>query len=155
MLYGIRQFVSVVFLGSLAMLAGCASTSATTPVKSAAKGFPEKVIYHVNDSTLARLALNNIKNHLKANPQAHIVTVTHGKGVDFLLEGASDKNGNPYDITIQELKAKGVEFDVCNNTLVGRQIDATTVLPEAKIVPSGVAEISKLQSLQGYAYLKP
>jgi len=29
------------------------------------------------------------------------------------------------------------------------------VIPEAKIVPSGVAEISKLQSLERYAYLKP
>lgn len=152
--YGIRKFISLALLGSGAMLAGCASTNAA-PEKNAARGFPEKVVYHVNDSSIARWALNNIKNHLNANPQAHIVTVTHGKGVDFLLEGANDKHGNPYEITVQELKAKGVEFDVCNNTLVGRKIDAKTVISEAKIVPSGVAEITKLQSLQGYAYLKP
>lgn len=155
MLCTVKRFLSVGFLAGLAVLAGCASTGAAPGKSAAAGGFPEKVVYHVNDSSIARLALNNVKNHLKANPQAHIVVVTHGKGVDFLLEGAKDKDGNPYDITAQELKAKGVEFDVCNNTLVGRKIDPKTVIPEAKIVPSGVAEISKLQSLEHYAYLKP
>lgn len=132
-------------------LAGCASTGG----KSAEAGFPEKVIYHVNDSAVAGVAMNNIKNHLNANPQATIVVVTHGKGIDFLLDGATDKDGNPYDVKLQELKAKGVAFDVCNNTLVSRKIDPKKVIPEAVIVPSGVAEVSKLQSQQGYSYLKP
>ncbi|MHB1590009.1 MAG: DsrE family protein, partial [Sulfuricella sp.] len=65
------------------------------------------------------------------------------------------KDGNPYDIKVQELKAKGVTFDVCNNTLVSRKIDPKKVIPEAVIVPSGVAEISRLQSQEGYVYLKP
>ena len=132
-------------------LAGCASTGG----KSAETGFPEKVVYHVNDSAVAGVAMNNVKNHLNANPQATIVVVTHGKGIDFLLDGAADKDGNPYDVKVQELKAKGVTFDVCNNTLISRKIDPKKVIPEAVIVPSGVAEISKLQSQQGYAYVKP
>ena len=57
--------------------------------------------------------------------------------------------------TEQELKAKGVTFDVCNITLARRKIDPKKVIPEAVIVPSGVAEVSKLQSQQGYVYLKP
>ena len=118
-------------------------------------GWKENVVYHVNDVANATGALRNIKNHLKANPQAHIVVVTHSKGIDFLLEGATDKNGNPYDVTVQELAKKGVQFDVCNNTLMGRHIDPKTVLPEATIVPSGVAEIAKLQSQEGYVYVKP
>lgn len=116
---------------------------------------PENVVYHFNDSAVARAGLNNIKNHLNASPKAHIVVVTHGKGIDFLLQGATDKDGNPYDITVQELKTKGVEFRVCNNTLKSRNIDPKTVLPEAQIVPSGVAEIGKLQAKEGYVYLKP
>jgi len=155
MLYRLKQFISVGFLAGLAVLAGCVSAGAAPGKSAAAGGFLENVVYHVNDSSIARLALNNVKNHLSANPQAHIVVVTHGKGVDFLLEGAKDQQGNPFDITAQELTAKGVEFDVCNNTLVGRKIDPKTVIPEAKIVPSGVAEISKLQSLEHYSYVKP
>lgn len=143
-----KKFVLLGVVLGLTGLVGCA----TKPGKD---GFSENVVYHVNDSAVAGLAMNNVKNHLSANPKAHIVVVTHGKGIDFLLEGAADDKGNPYNIRVQELKAKGVAFDVCNNTLVGRKIDPKTVLPEAVIVPSGVAEVSKLQSLEKYSYVKP
>ncbi len=115
----------------------------------------EKVVYHVNDSENATAAMRNVKNHMNAAPDAKIVIVTHSKGIDFLLQGAADKNGNPYEPTVQALKAKGVDFRVCNNTLVSRKIDPKTVLPEASIVPSGVAEIGRMQSKEGYVYLKP
>ena len=53
--------------------------------------------------------------------------------------------------------SRGVDFRVCNNTLEGRDIDAETdlfdVWPE-DIVPSGVAELGKLQ-MEGFAYIKP
>lgn len=141
----------VVLLGvvvGLTGLTGCA----TKPGKD---GFAENVVYHINDSANANAAMNNVKNHMAANPQAKIVVVTHGKGVDFLLEGANDDKGNPYNIRVQELKGKGIAFNVCNNTLVGRKIDPKTVVPEAVLVPSGVAEITKLQKLEGYSYIKP
>lgn len=115
----------------------------------------EKVVYHINDSTNATAALNNIRNHLNASPKAKIVVVTHGPGIDFLLEGAKDKNGNPYDIMVQQLADGKVEFRVCNNTLESRKISKQQLLPEATIVPSGVAEVSRLQVQEGYAYLKP
>lgn len=114
-----------------------------------------KAVYHINDSTVATAAMNNIKNHLGADPTAKIVVVTHGKGIDFLLDGASDKDGNPYNIKVEELQAKGVNFRVCNNTLVSRKIDPKTVVPGASIVPSGVAELAKVQAQEGYVYLKP
>ena len=115
----------------------------------------EKVVYHINDSTNAKAGLNNIKNHLNASPDAKIVVVTHGKGIDFLLNGAQDDKGNPYEIPVQELKGKGVDFRVCANTLKSRNLEASAVIPEAKIVPSGVAEVGKLQAKEGYVYLKP
>jgi intracellular sulfur oxidation DsrE/DsrF family protein len=126
---------------------------ATAPM--AANAADEKVVYHVNDSENATAAMRNIKNHLNAAPDAKIAVVTHSKGIDFLLTGAADKNGNPYEPAVQELKAKGVDFRVCNNTLKSRKIDASTVLSEATIVPSGVAEIGRLLSKEGYVYLKP
>lgn len=115
----------------------------------------EKVVYHMNDSTNAMAALNNVRNHLSASPKAKIVVVTHGPGIDFLLQGAQDKNGNPYEVVVQELVGRKVEFRVCNNTLTGRKIDKSKVLPEATIVPSGVAEVARLQTMEGYAYIKP
>lgn len=115
----------------------------------------QKVVYHINDSEVASAALRNIRNHLDAEPKSKIVVVTHGKGIDFLLEGAEDKNKNPYQVTVQTLKEKGVEFKVCNNTLVSRKIEKSKVIPEADIVPSGVAEVGKLQQKYGFVYLKP
>ena len=114
-----------------------------------------KVVYHINDSAVAGLAMNNIKNNLAADPTAKIVVVTHGKGIDFLLDGAADAKGNPYNINVEALEAKGVDFRVCNNTLVSRKIDPKKVLPGAHIVPSGVAELAKLQAKEGYVYIKP
>jgi intracellular sulfur oxidation DsrE/DsrF family protein len=115
----------------------------------------EKVVYHITDSTNAMGYMRNMNNHLDASPKAKIVVVTYGAGIDFLLEGGKDKNGNPFEVPVQALAARGVQFRVCNNTLVGRKIDKNTVLPEATIVPSGVAEIARLQVQEGYAYLKP
>ena len=99
--------------------------------------------------------MRNIKNELNAEPNTHIVVVTHSKGIDFLLNDAQDKNGNPYEPMVQELKDRGVDFRVCNNTLKGRKLEASAVVPEATIVPSGVAEIARLQAKEGYVYLKP
>lgn len=136
------------FLGLIA-LAGCATTGGT-------EGSPTKVVYHLNQGLdQASDALRNIRNHLAADPTAKIAVVTHARGIDFLLEGARDKNGNPFEVAVEELAARGVEFKVCNNTLVSRNIDKAKVLPQATIVPSGVAEIGRLQAQAGYVYLKP
>ena len=124
-------------------------------VSAGAAGRPEKVVYHISDASNAMQALGNIRNHLNASPNASIVVVTHGAGIDSLLEDAKDKNGNPYDAVVQELANRKVQFRVCNNTLEGRKIDRKRVLPEATVVPSGVAEVARLQSQEGYAYIKP
>ena len=124
-------------------------------VSAGAAGRPEKVVYHISDASNAMQALGNIRNHLNASPNASIVVVTHGAGIDFLLEDAKDKNGNPYDAVVQELANRKVQFRVCNNTLEGRKIDRKRVMPEAAVVPSGVAELARLQSQEGYAYIKP
>ena len=114
----------------------------------------EKVVYHINDSSVARIAMRNVENHLSASPDAKIVVVTHGKGIDFLLNDAKDDKG-AYAPQVAGLKEKGVEFRVCRNTLKGRNLDDNAVILEAQVVPSGVAEIGKLQAREGFVYLKP
>jgi uncharacterized protein len=147
----IKSLMLVVMAAGLLGLGGCASSGGTT----AKSTHPIKTIYHVNDSANAVDALRNASNHLEADPSAKITFVTHSGGIDFLLDGAADKNGNPYNINVEKLMAKGVAFDVCNITLVRRKIDPKTVLPGVKIVPSGVSEVGKLQSEEGYVYIKP
>lgn len=124
------------------------------PVNTSAAG-DNKVVYHINlGNEQATDALRNIKNHLAVDPKAKIVVVTHSAGVDFLLEGAEDKNGNLYSGPVSELAAKGVDFRVCLITLERRKIDPKKVIADAKLVPSGVVEVTRLQQ-EGYAYLKP
>ncbi len=134
-----------------AALAIAASVSAI-----AGPGDPVKVIYHINQGNeQATDGLRNANNHLTADPKAKIVFVTHANGIHFLLDGAKDKNGNSYDALVQDLMGKGVEFRLCRFTLERQKIDPKKVIEGVKIVPSGVAEVSRLQIQEGYAYLKP
>jgi intracellular sulfur oxidation DsrE/DsrF family protein len=115
-----------------------------------------KIVYLVNEGVQqASRAIGNIRNHLSADPKEKIVVVTHGPGIDFLLEGAENMAGSKFSASIGDLVSKGVEFRVCNNTLVSRKIAKEQVIMEAKIIPSGVAEVSNLQAKERYAYLKP
>lgn len=132
-------------LGWLA-LAGCASL----PTGG------DKVLYHLNlGNEQATDALRNIQNHLDVDPDTKIVVVTHARGVDFLMEGAEDKDGNPYSIPVEQLAARGVEFRVCEITLKRRKLDPKKFSPVVKFVPSGVKEVGRLQAREGYVYLKP
>ena len=140
----------------LALMVSMPLAFAAAGVRASDPVGPDKVVYHVNDTgTQAVNALRNIGNHLEVNPKAKIVVVTHAQGVDFLFDGAKDKGGNPYNVRVEELKAQGVKFDVCEITLRNRKIGRKQFIPEATFVPSGVAEITRLQQREGYAYLRP
>ncbi len=122
----------------------------------AAPGDPIKVVYHMNEGVEhAPQALRNVRNHLSVDPKAKIVMVSHAAGINFLMRDTKDRDGNPFEVTVQDLVSKGVEFRVCEITLKARNIDKSKLIDEVKYVPSGVAEVSRLQIHEGYAYLKP
>ena len=125
-------------------------------VATAAPGDAIKVVYHMNEGVeRAPQAIRNIRNHLNADPKAKIVVVSHAAGINFLLRDAKDANGNPFEVAVQDLVSKGVEFRVCEYTLTSRNIDKKQLIDDVKYVPSGVAEVARLQAQEGYAYLKP
>jgi intracellular sulfur oxidation DsrE/DsrF family protein len=153
---------AVVTVFAVWLLAAVPVQSADTPtpkILQAAKSSPDaaiKVVYHLSEGVeQATRALGNIRNHLAADPTAHIVVVGHGPGIDFMLEGARDARGNPFDVTIQELSGQGVEFRACNNTLRARKIEAAQLDLGVTVVPAGVAEIARLQAREGYVYIHP
>jgi intracellular sulfur oxidation DsrE/DsrF family protein len=128
----------------------------------------QKVVYHVNyyGAKEQTAALRNVQNHINAvgADNLELQVVLHGNGVAMLLypdsvEGTKMQEGNADDqmqARIAGLKERGVEFKVCANTLKGRnvEIDALYDVDSDDIVPSGVAELAKLQS-QGFTYIKP
>ena len=129
-------------------IAGCAATGGS--------GSQDKVVYHISEGVVqASNGLRNIGNHLEVNPSAKIVVVSHALGVDFLMKGAQDKNGNKYEDLVEQLKVRGVRFEVCEITLRNRKLTKGQFIEYATYVPSGVAEVTRLQQREGYAYLKP
>ena len=130
----------------------------------------QKVVYHINydDPKKQAGALRNIQNHINAvgKDNLDIKVVLHGNGLAMLLEPDSlekltkFKHANADEkmtAKVDGLKNQGVAFNVCANTVRGRKVDMETDLynvSDKDIVPSGVAEVAKLQ-LEGYAYIKP
>ncbi len=129
----------------------------------------QKVVYHVNyDNPKAQAgALRNIQNHINAvgTENLDLIVVMHGNGLSLLLEPDALQNtklkfANATDdmqARISGLKDQGVNFNVCANTLKGKQISYENDLydvDKADIVPSGVAELARLQAM-GYTYIKP
>ncbi|MEW5881466.1 MAG: DsrE family protein [Pseudomonadota bacterium] len=112
------------------------------------------VVFHIATADNLTANLRTLKNHLDASPGVHAVVVAHNAGVEFLLRGARDETGRPYAEIVRDFRERGVEFRVCTNTLTRRQIDTAAVIPEAVLVPSGIAEISRLQAREGYVYLR-
>ena len=118
---------------------------------------PTQVVYHIDDAESQGLkGLRNIRNHLDVSPQTKIIVVTHANGVDIMMEGAKDKkNGTEYAPLIGALKSRGVRFEVCEITLINRNLKKDQFILDADFVPSGVVRIADLQYKDGFAYIKP
>ena len=103
----------------------------------------------------ATRGLRTIHNHLAADPSARITVVAIGDGVDFLLRDAKTLGNYPFNLIVEDLQAAGVRFEACNNTLQTRDIRPGRLLDGVALVPSGMAEISRLQVREHNAYIKP
>jgi len=151
-----RNILSIAIVGLMAMAAsGCATMMGDST---------QKVVYHINYNDTKELtgALRNVQNHINAvcgkgqscKDKLDLRVVMHGKGVDLLKQANTDPDMQQKVIS---LKKQGIAFNVCANTLKGKNINYKNDLfdvSEKDIVPSGVAELAKLQG-QGFAYVKP
>jgi len=127
-------------------------------ISSTAFAQSDSVVYHIDDSaTQATKGLRNVRNHLDVAPETKIIVVTHANGIDFLMEGAKDeKNTNiNYAALVSALKARGVQFEICEITLKNRNLKRDQFILDADFTPSGVARVTQLQNRQGFAYIKP
>jgi len=120
----------------------------------------QKVVYHndgggADNAAYFRKMLNNLKNHVAALGKNHlqIRVVDHGDGVVMLQMAKTDEK---LAQLIDARKAEGVRFLICRNTLEERNIDWHTLYgaSEEDLVPSGVAELARLQ-MMGFVYVHP
>jgi intracellular sulfur oxidation DsrE/DsrF family protein len=144
--------------GKVLLAAGCAlllATAGCAGLQGTDKRH-DKVVYHFSEGLeQAGKGLRYMRNQLEVDPDAEIVAVAHASGVDFLLKGAKDGNGNKYEDTVERLALGGVRFEVCEITLRERGLSRQQFIDYVSFVPSGVAEVTRLQQREGYAYLKP
>lgn len=116
---------------------------------------PVKAVYHLQDDQSAMLAMMNASNHLASDPNAKIVVVALSRGVKAFVFGAQDGAGRPYADWVEQLTARGVEFRMCQNTMTALKLAKEDLVDKVQIVPSGVAEIARLQAREGYVYIRP
>jgi hypothetical protein len=144
------KFIASLILGMALSLSAAAQTVAQTAA--------DKVVYHIdNAAAQATKGQRNIRNHLDVAPETQIVVVTHADGVDFLMEGAKDKNNTnvDYGALVSALKARGVRFEICEITLKNRNLNKAQFSMDAEFTPSGVVRVGRLQAREGYGYIKP
>jgi len=159
--------ITVFFLFSLSLMASAGAQTETSDAaapardgRGAAKGVvsesrvsPAKhrvVIQLSSPDSLAWKGLMKNLEHLKEGwgDSVQIEVVVHAAGIDMLVTAKTTVRKD-----IAAFTQKGVVFVACENTLRGRNIPKTAIIPEAGFVPMGVGELI-LKQEQGWSYLK-
>jgi hypothetical protein len=119
----------------------------------------QKVVYQndggrPDDRAYFNQLTHNLTAHLEATGgKVEIRVVSFASGVTLFQVAKTDP---ALASALDTLRAKGVRFMVCRNTMRAMKLkpeDLYGVRPE-DVVPSGVAEIARLQGL-GYVYVHP
>lgn len=104
-----------------------------------------------DDKTIQKMKLRNVENALdsaaKWGGQIQSTVVLYAKGVSLLQDPDAETRKK-----LDALKAKGVRFDVCDNTLREQGIDFHQLygVSDTDVVPSGFAEVAYLQAKKQY-----
>jgi intracellular sulfur oxidation DsrE/DsrF family protein len=121
-----------------------------------ASGGMQHVVYHIDflDNAPGNYAgLGNIKNHLDGvgDKNIDLIVVMNGQGISLVRRAKTDE---VLAKKIDELRARGVKFEVCSNT-ISREDWMNTLygVKASDIVAAGVGEVAWLQS-QGYSMVK-
>jgi intracellular sulfur oxidation DsrE/DsrF family protein len=119
----------------------------------------QKVVYQndggfPDDRAYFQRLLRNIDAHLAATQgNVEIRVVSFAAGVKLFQMANSDPE---LAEAIDRLRARRVRFLVCRNTIHAMNLKPEDLynVPSADIVPSGVAELARLQGL-GFVYVHP
>ncbi|MCW5749458.1 MAG: DsrE family protein [Alphaproteobacteria bacterium] len=111
-----------------------------------------------NDAGTMNLALNNAANvaqyYKEKGEPVEIEIVTYGPGLHMLRDDTSPVKDR---IKAAAQKIPGLSFKACGNTQANmRKAEEKDIplVPEAKVVPSGVVWLSERQE-QGWSYVRP
>lgn len=116
------------------------------------KAKDHKIVFqftNANDTLQQKAFVKQLENITAHWPNAKYEVVVYNQGVELVM-----KNNTKYQARLQTLKAKGVNFVVCENTLKNRKI-SKEAFPEILVgfVPAGIAEIVEKQE-EGWSYIR-
>ena len=148
------------FLTRLATLALLSMAFASSSYAADGKLHRIAIQIDQNDPQVMNLVLNNanavIEYYRDRNEDVDIDIVAYGPGLHMLR--ADDSPVQDRIKRLKDLVFPGkIQFSACNNTKQGMEKaegHAISILPEASIVPSGVAHLMELQE-QGWSYVRP
>ena len=98
--------------------------------------------------------LNTLAKHGVPAEKRKLAVVLHRGGTDMILRNEEfmarhDGHSNPNIALIKSLDAAGVEFHVCGQAVLGRNIDPKDILPEIQLDLWALTTLIEL-GLQGY-----
>jgi intracellular sulfur oxidation DsrE/DsrF family protein len=103
---------------------------------------------NANDTLQQKAIVNQLTNLTNHWPNAKYEVVIHSMGLPFVMSSKSKQIQ-----AIKALRAKGVRFLVCENTLKSQKVTKDQLITEVEYVPVGIAEIVEKQE-QGWTYIK-
>jgi uncharacterized protein len=157
-----RRVIVIAATLSLAVAAGASMELAFAQSHNTSPVLSPKRIHHVviqidsDDAAIMTLAMNNADNLRKfyesKGEKIEIEFVAFGNGLAMMRTDRS-----PVSERLAAMSQQGVKFSGCGNSLTNQSKSENrtlTLLPEAHLVPTGVARITELEEA-GWTYLRP
>lgn len=109
-----------------------------------------KIVFQLTsaDTNVHKMLVRQLGNVLAAAPNSRIEVVCHGPGIAMLTTKQTIVHPK-----VSELKGKGIDFVVCENTLKERKVTKEEIISEAAFVKAGILEIVKKQE-EGWSYIR-
>jgi intracellular sulfur oxidation DsrE/DsrF family protein len=166
-----RRFLELVGAGTTVALAGCTATEEATDPPPTETGTetetqtptetetqtpePEptmSTVFHFADGTAEQThAVANVANLLadESTDVENVALVANGAGIKLLSTETSEVPDQ-----VRDLVEEGVSFRACRNSMEAFDMSEDDLVEGVETVPAGVGELTKLQALEGYAYIK-
>ena len=127
-----------------------------------------RIVYQVTDDAphegvnkglfYARKLINTYQKQGIAADQVHLHLVYHGTGIAAVVNDEARKRldaeaANPNSEILAELIKRGVQIDLCENTMQQKGVKPAELMPGVKLVVGAFPRLIDLQ-LQGFAYIK-
>ncbi|HSF88000.1 MAG TPA: DsrE family protein [Saprospiraceae bacterium] len=109
-----------------------------------------KIVFQLTsaDTNVHKMLVRQLGNVLAAAPNSKIEVVCHGPGITMLTTRQTIVHPK-----VSELKGKGIDFVVCENTLKEKKVTKEEIIPEATFVKAGIIEIVRKQE-EGWSYIR-